>query len=318
MRPVIAAFLFLLAGTAFGADYFKIKVQTTADINKVFFYNDQMGWAVTSDGEVLTTFDSGKNWRLIDVTKRDIRDIQFLNRAGYLVGEKGLLMKSTNGGGTWEDISLNMKYNLTGVAILNDSTIFTCGTDQNSLSKTKGEVFESRDFGKTWKKHAWKLGNGYTDIAVCPPRKVYLLGIKKVFHSISWGIRYFHGKYEGSKMGFGFDFMDDWGFMVGHKGFFARSADHGRNWTEIPLDTTSELYAVEMFDRSSGVAVGQGGLIMYFYDDGDRQVFENCGYPDDLLTVFVTDSKIFFGGRNGLLMSIERFPRSEKPDEKSD
>lgn len=312
MKAVITILMALLAGAAGAAEYVKIDGSTTADINKLYFYNDQMGWAVTSDGEVLSTFDAGKNWRRIEVTKRNIRDIHFLNRAGYIVGDKGLLMKSTNGGATWQDISLNMKYNLTGLAILNDSTIFACGTDQNSMSKTKGEVFESRDFGKTWKKHEWKLGNGYTDIAVCPPRKVYLLAIKKVFHSISWGVRYFDGKYEGSKMGFGFDFMDDWGFMVGHKGFFARSATHGRHWEEIPLDTTSELYSLEMFDPQSGVAVGEGGMVMYFYDNGDRQVFENCGYTNDLLTVFVTGDKIFFGGKDGLLMSIERFPRAKE------
>ena len=311
MKPAIVIFIVLLAGGVWGADYVKIDVATAADINKIFFYNDQMGWAVTSGGEVLSTFDAGKNWRIIEVSKRNIRDIQFLNRDGYLIGDRGLLMKSTNGGGSWQDISLNMKYNLTGVGILDDSTIIICGNDQNSISKTKGEVFESRDFGKTWKKHEWRLGNGYTDIAVCPPRKVYLLASKKVFHSISRGIRYFHGGYEGSRLGFGFDFMDDWGFMVGHKGYFARTNSHGRNWEEIPLDSSGNLYAVEMFDKESGVAVGEGGLIMYFYDNGDRQVFEHCGYPNDLLTVFVTGNKVFFGGKGGLLMSTERFPRAE-------
>jgi photosystem II stability/assembly factor-like uncharacterized protein len=311
MRHIITILTLLLACSAFGADYQKIDLPTTADINKILFYNDQMGWAATSAGEVLSTFDGGKTWRKIQATSRSIHDIDFMNRNGYIVGERGLIMKSTNGGATWQDMSLNIKYDVIGVGILDDTTIITCVNDLNSMSKARGDVFESRDGGKTWKKHAWRLGNGYTDLAVCPPRKVYLLASKKAFHSISWGVRYFHGAYGGSKLGFGFDFIDDYGYMVGHKGLFDYSMDHGRNWKTINIDTTAELYAVEMFDRSSGVAVGEGGLVMYFYDDGDRQSIENCGWDTDLHTVCVTGDKIFFGGDKGLMFSKERFPRAK-------
>ena len=33
-----------------------------------------------------------------------------MGRIGYVTGEKGLLMKTTNGGAAWKDISLNIKY----------------------------------------------------------------------------------------------------------------------------------------------------------------------------------------------------------------
>jgi len=311
MRHLIFAIFLILAGNAAGADFEPVKIETTGDINQVYFLNDQLGWMATSDGEVLGTFDGGKTWQKREVTSREIKDIHFLARTGYIVGERGLVMKSTNGGATWEDISQNIKYDFTGVGMVNDSVIIICGTDQNSMSKTKGEVFQSFDFGKTWKKHDWKLGNGFVDLAVCPPRKVYLLAIKKVAHSISQGVRYFHGGYEGDRMGFGFDFMDDWGFMVGHDGLFAKTITHGRLWDEIPTDTSAELYAIEMYDKTSGVAVGEKGLVMHFYDDGERRVFENVGTDKDLLSVFVTGQKIFIGGEDGLFMAKERFPRAK-------
>ncbi len=312
MKHLIPVLLILLAGSVLAADYTKIDIPTTATINQIYFMNDQLGWAATSAGQVLGTFDGGKTWRMTEPTSRSIHDICIEGRQGYLVGERGLLMKSTNGGATWQDISLNIKYDLVGVGITNDSSIIICGNDQNSMSKSVGVVFESRDYGKTWKKHGYRLGNGYTDLAIYPPRKVYLLAAKKAFHSINNGLRYFKGGYEGNRLGFNFDFIDDWGFMVGYKGLFARSVDHGRNWEEVPVDITKNLYAVEMFDKFSGVAVGQDGLVMYFYDSGDRHNVENCGYNDNLRAVFVTGQKIFMGGDNGLLLSRERFPRYDE------
>jgi photosystem II stability/assembly factor-like uncharacterized protein len=312
MRHLTIIIFLFLTGAAFGADYIEVDLPTTATINQIYFFNDQLGWAATSDGEVLSTYDGGKTWRLSQVSKRNIRDIHFQNRVGYITGNRGLLMKTTNGGATWQDISMNIKYNFTGLGIVDDSTAIICGTDQNSMSKTKGEIFESRDYGKTWKKHDWRLGNGFVDLAVCPPRRVYLLAIKKVFHSISQGVRYFHGKYEGSRLAFGFDFMDEWGFMVGRKGYFAWSNTHGKKWEERELDLTLDLYAVEMFDRYSGVAVGEKGTVMYFYDDGQRQVLDNCGRDVDLRTLFITGNRIFLGGDNGLMMYKDRFPRSDQ------
>jgi photosystem II stability/assembly factor-like uncharacterized protein len=241
----------------------------------------------------------------MEVTSRNIRDIEVLGRQGYLTGDRGLLMKSTNGGATWTDISLNIKYNFSGVAIVNDSTAIICGTDQNSMSKTVGKVFDSWDYGKTWKKHR-HLGNGYVDIAANPPKKVFLLAIKKVYHSISWGMRYFPGKYDGSRMAFGFDFMDDWGFMVGKSGYLAKTTTHGREWEEIDFKLDKDLYAVEMFDKESGVAVGEAGIIVYFYKDAYEHIVDYYPNAVNLSTVCITENRIYFGGEDGVMFYKRR------------
>ncbi len=311
MRYLAAIVLLLMTAPVAAEDYVRIDIPTEADITQIYFMTDQLGWVATEDGEVLSTFDGGKTWKLMEVTSRAIKDIQFQLRQGYLVGERGMVMKSTNGGASWEDISQNMKYNFVGVGVVNDTAVVVVGTDLNSMSKTKGIIFESFDAGRTWQKHPYHLGNGYTDIAVWPPRIVYLLASKKAFHSINCGMRYFRGEYEGSRLGFGFDFMENKGFMVGYEGLVARTSDHGRNWEDIPFDITKNLFAVEMFDHYSGVAVGEDGLVVYLYNDGNRHIAENCGYEVDLHAVAVTGQKIFIGGDDGVLLYVERFARAE-------
>lgn len=295
----------LTAGAVFSA-FVKVDLQTTAAINDIYFADDQRGWAVTSAGEVFYTYDGGKTWKLNKVGTRGINAIHVPGRYGYLAGEKGLLMKSTDRGATWKDASLNLKYNFTGVGVLGDSNAVVVGVDLNSMAKTRGEVFQSFDYGKSWKKHPSHLGNGYTDLAVCAPHKYYILATKKAFHSVSSGIFFVPGAYEGKRLAFSFDFIDDWGFLVGADGLFSKSITHGKKWENVDLGLTMTLYSVKMFDKFSGVAVGQGGTVIYFYDSGGRKIVDNCGEKVDLLAVGVTSERIFCGGHSGAFFYTTR------------
>jgi len=292
-----------LAASAAPSDFVQINLPTQATINKIDFESSEQGWIATSTGEVFLTIDGGKTWRGRQVTQRAIRDIHIRGRIGILVGERGMIMRSLDRGGNWVDVSENIKYDFVGVGIVNDTSAVVCGNDLNSISKTKGVLFQTFDRGMTWRKYSTEfLGNGYTDVVVQPPRKVYLLASKRAFHSINAGIRYFRGQYGGSRLGFGSDFIDDWGFMVGSKGLFCETTDHGRNWEEVDVQITKDLYAVEMFDKFSGVAVGQDGLVVYFSESGKKFTVSSCGHQADLKTVCITADKIFCGGTGGTLL----------------
>ena len=296
---------------ALGADFVKVTMPTKATINKIIFLDSNFGFAVTSDGELLKTKDGGQTWKSQNLSKRAITDIHILGRVGYLTGEKGLLMKSEDAGASWKDMSLDLKFNFSGIGILDDTLALVCGTDQNSMSKVKGVLYKTFNGGKTWEKQPHQ-GNGYMDIVANPPRKVYLLAIKKAFHSINYGEYFFRGSYEGDRLGLAFDFQDDWGFMVGSEGLFARSETHGRKWEEVPIDITKSLMAVGMIDHYSGVAVGQSGIVLTFSDSGDRYTVENVGENVDLKAVCITDTRILCGGMDGAFFYRDRFPRAQK------
>ncbi|MCP4566307.1 MAG: hypothetical protein GY841_01870 [FCB group bacterium] len=305
MKHLLLSLLICLPGLATGTDFEKIDIPTSANINKILFVGPAYGWAVTSDGELLSTYNGGRTWKVKKITTRRITDITVRDRRGYLCGERGLLMKSNDRGSTWQDISQPMKFNFTGISIVNDSSAIVCGTDRNSMAKTRGVLFQTWDYSKTWKKHN-HLGNGYVDVVTNPPHRIYLLAIKSAFHSINAGLNFISGKYEGKHLAFAFDFDDAWGYLVGRKGFFARSTNHGRDWTDIELEMNKNLYAISMFDHNSGIAIGEDGVILYFENDGQKNRLVHCGHDVDLLSVFVTDTHIFCGGKNGTLLSKER------------
>ncbi len=310
MRKILTLIILILAASIAAQDsppeYTRLDVPSESDITKIFFINDFYGYAVTAGGELLSTSNGGKIWRSKDVTKREITDICFSDRTGFLCGDMGMIMKTTNGGTSWTDMSQNLKYRFTGIAMLDDSTVFVVGTDQNSMAKTRGVIFASYNYGNTWDKFDKHLGNGYTDIVTDPPRKVYILAIKRAYHSISSGKHFFHGAYGGGRLGFCFDFIEDWGFMVGNDGLFSRTTTHGREWEDVDVGLTKNLYSVAMFDKYSGIAVGEDGVVLYFSESGDKYRSESCGYDFDLNTVFLTDTKIFIGGDEGLMLVKDR------------
>jgi len=312
MRYLLYGFvlIFFTIG-AWASDFQKIDIPTTANINKIFFSDDYNGWAVTDDGEVLSTYDGGKTWTNKKVASRAINDIYVLKRRGYLVGDRGLLMMTTNGGARWDDHSLNIKYKLNGVGILDDSTALVCGVNLNSISKIKGETFRTTNYGRTWERQKF-VANGLVDMAVNPPFKVFLLGSKQFHHSINKGLVYFPGKYEGAKFAYGFQMMQDFGFIVGADGFFAHTQDHGRHWEKIDTDLDKNLYAVDMYDNKSGIAVGEEGVIFEFEQNGKYTKVVDSGYENDLNTICITREKIFIGGDDGLLLVKDRFANLKK------
>lgn len=305
MRYLWALLVIALTATSSGAGFVKIDLPTKADIDRVYFADQLYGWATTSQGELLATRDGGKTWTAKKVSNRSINDISMKGHWGYLTGKRGLLMKTIDRGATWRDISLNIKFDFSRVQIVNDSVAFICGTDQNSISKDEGVLFVTDDYGKTWAKKE-HYGNGYADMIAIPAQGIYLLADKQILHSSSGKDEFTGTEHKSHGRPRSFAFVDSCGYMVGDKGYLAISTAYGKKWTPLVSGTENNLMAIRLLDSSSGVIAGQSGTILLFYDYGQRIVKESCDVKTDFLTVCITNSKIFCGGRKGVLLCRSR------------
>lgn len=73
-----------------------------------------------------------------------LHDIAFADsNNGFVVGQKGLILKTVNGGNTWDSINSGIAENLFSVGLASRSTIFACGDH--------GCIIKSANAGKTWK-----------------------------------------------------------------------------------------------------------------------------------------------------------------------
>jgi len=80
-------------------------------------------------------------------TKNNLNDVAFLGtRLGYAVGENGTVLKTLNGGKTWQLVTAPSKESITSVTIIDSNTVMVTTT----ANAGEGAVYESKDQGNKW------------------------------------------------------------------------------------------------------------------------------------------------------------------------
>lgn len=219
-----------------GANWTQAKVPTKQLLTAVFFIDDQHGWAVGHDAQILASSDGGATWvKQFEDLEREapLLDVWFKDRnSGYAVGAYGALLETTDGGASWEDVSDRMDnadgYHLNAITEVKDSGLFAVGE--------QGVMFRSLDWGQTWET--------------------------------------LEGPYEGSL--FGALGTDEAGTLLvyGLRGHLFRSADFGSTWEQIRLNTANNgplefgLSDGNRLADGSIVVVGHGGTVLKSTDNG--------------------------------------------------
>lgn len=88
-----------------GDNWQQANVPVQSTLTKVFFYNENLGWAVGHDATILHTLDGGVSWAIQQYRPRlekPLFDIVFKTPSeGITVGANGLLFRTLDGGATW-------------------------------------------------------------------------------------------------------------------------------------------------------------------------------------------------------------------------
>jgi len=126
-------------------------------LRAVHFVDPQRGWAVGAKGVIISTTNGGARWqRLTSGSELNLNDVVFLNakevpgagpikgpregREGWIAGDRGLLLHTTDGGATWENVELGARANL--------SRLFFIAPDCGWVVGTSGAIFK---YGRTSK-----------------------------------------------------------------------------------------------------------------------------------------------------------------------
>lgn len=219
-----------------GASWNQAKVPTRQMLTAVFFVDDQHGWAVGHDAQILASNDGGVTWvKQFEDLEREapLLDVWFKDRnSGYAVGAYGALLETTDGGANWADVSDRLDnedgYHLNAIVAVKDAGLFVVGE--------LGGMFRSPDWGQTWET--------------------------------------LEGPYEGSL--FGALGSGETGSLLvyGLRGHLFRSADFGNSWQRIELNTPHNgplefgLADGNRLADGSIVVVGHGGTVLKSSDDG--------------------------------------------------
>ncbi len=134
------------------------------------FVDPDIGWVVDGGGQILKTVNGGQNWtQQFYNSSLYFRSVEFLNDqlgfAGTLANGNptAQLLRTTDGGATWTDLTGNFPVNVTGIcgiSIVDENTVFITGVFFGSAY-----IMKSTDQGDTWQyTNMSTYANGLVDI----------------------------------------------------------------------------------------------------------------------------------------------------------
>ncbi len=138
----------VLKSTNNGASWTSI---STADIQSKTLYgfdnpSSTVFYAVGYDGLIVKSSDGGSSWTEQRIGDTTLYGVEFINtNTGIAVGgsyNKAKILKTTNGGANWNDISSPVSEQLNSITFINNTTGFIVGAD--------GTILKTTDAGDNW------------------------------------------------------------------------------------------------------------------------------------------------------------------------
>lgn len=122
---------------------------------RIFFLNENLGWATGDSGLILSTMNGGLSWNQdSSQTYSGLNDIMFFDsQVGLCVGSNGLIMKSTDGGEHWRVIQSSPGAIFFKLFLQGDSVAYAAGGPNNT-------ILRSTDRGDTWTSRAVNAPQG--------------------------------------------------------------------------------------------------------------------------------------------------------------
>lgn len=268
---------FLASTTDRGRTWVSYRLNTTEDINEIYFRNEKNGYLVAGR-TMFVTRDGGRTWQEIRIFRAgdfgagrpEFLSIRFSDtRRGYVVGSvlrrsgdedvvvDSLLMRTEDGGDSWRRIAVPTKTELFHVDFNGNSHGWVVGDE--------GVIFATTDEGKTWRKQDSGTSATLFNVDFRNDYNGYVVGqggtiLRTENGGLTWERVATNFKDTLMRVGFA---DDKEGWIVGHGGLILRSADRGKNWVRQESGTRERLFGLYM-DKKYGWAVGAGGAILQF------------------------------------------------------
>lgn len=251
------------------------------NINTTFFINNNT---------FFTSKDGGANWSSLNFPVSTIlKKIRFINETTGWISftrtgneDSSGIMKTTNGGRTWEVLSVNRLFSQCSDICFKDSL--------NGMAAIKdGIILQTNDGGIHWAE-SYTISNRYfravslsgsTAIACGPSGLI----VRTNNSGVSWERVLPQPTTDYNSIKF---FDGNTGLIVGSAGKLLRTSDAGRSWLNINSGTTAYLNSISLLSSGHGWISGSNGTLLMTNDKGATWQNLNTGVNNNLTSVCFT------------------------------
>ncbi len=272
---------------------------TVLPINKIFFIDENTGWAESSGGysfisagDFFRTTNGGLNWTLILHNSISCYSFHFINNlsgwmtGGYwddIGGSGRYYYKTTNGGLNW---NLKLYDTLSGtynsVYFANASTGWIAGSLNN-----QGIIMRSTDSGETWSSDVVSQGNNLRCLYFVNSYTGWMLGVQgKILKSTNSGLNWFEQANLGNYLNSLYFVNTNLGWVAGNNANIFKTTNSGINWAQQNSGINNDLQSVYFINPDTGWVSGNEGKIIYTSNGGSYWIQQSSNTTDDLKSIF--------------------------------
>jgi photosystem II stability/assembly factor-like uncharacterized protein len=245
---------------------------------------------------IYNTTDGGITWTKYNTSQGTyFLSIDFYNgEFGMMVGNGGLLLKTTNAGNTWDDYLKIVDADLSSVYFINQNVGWAVGYDQ--LQYNHGIILKTTNGGIEWHKQPLD--------SLSLIKSVYFIS-----NQIGWAIstRMPLWEYVVLKTTDGGEtwidksisqlnyleklfFVDNThGWVVGSQGLIYKTTNGGDSWFDLSLFSSTYLYSIHFIDTNIGWISGSAGSIFFTSDGGLNWGPQTSGVFANLTEIYFSD-----------------------------
>ena len=271
-------------------------------------------WPLPSAREGGARAAQGEGWRTVrqGVAGRDLNAVHFVDsRRGWAGGDGGLVLRTEDGGRTWEPQSLGTSDGVNDI-------YFRDREDGYVLAGNR--VFTTEDGGRAWRRSGEFLPGAFDgalpelySVRFTSKRKGWVVGsvsrrdvvtdgllLSTDDRGASWARQPSPSRSELIHLDFD---GDKKGWIVGASGTILHTRDGGRTWSRQNSGTKVTLYHVEFNGDERGWAVGERGTILRTTNGGQTWLSIAPPVRTTLLSVeFPEDDEGWIVGRGGVIL----------------
>ncbi len=193
-----------------------------------------------------------------------LKSLSFPNASlGIAVGEGGLVIRTTDGGRSWQPIRSGVKTDLKHVSFVDHLHGWIVGN--------QGVILFSQDGGLSWNKQTSHTSTDLNRGFFQDLNRAWVVGNNGVILATTNGGVSWTQQTSGTTQNlYGIDFVDaSYGWISGQNGLVLATVNGGSSWTKQTSCTeTHDLYDVDFVNREVGWLVGMGGALWRTNDGG--------------------------------------------------
>ncbi len=275
---------------------------------------DNSIFVVGSKALLLTSSDQGKSWLQRTIKERegsdlfqdrDLYAIRFspAGKAGWIVGEDGIIMKTADGGDTWVRQVTGTKKNLFNVYPVDDQLVVAVGAD--------GTLLRTTDGGENWQAAKSPKSVTFFGLTFLDKNTGFAVGefstiVATADGGQTWTLAY-GGNTTDFSVGpyFSIAFSDpQHGIACGLAGDLLTTEDGGKTWKVQKLPDPVASYIVTADSASKKLwAAGAGGRMFDSSQPGQWQSLERTAFHDITDLTFVGNLGVAVGLNGTILLT---------------